>query len=65
MRCVGLSAYAGLFLLVTLVFVVWYEEPALASQFGADYDAYRARVGRFCAGPKGPRRVPPNQSAYP
>ena len=46
-RSIPLFAYAALFLLVTHAFVVWYEEPTLARLFGADYDAYRARVGRW------------------
>ena len=46
-RSSPLFGYAGLFLLVTHVFVVWYEEPTLARLFGAEYDAYRARVGRW------------------
>jgi len=46
-RSIPLFGYAGVFLLVTHAFVVWYEEPTLAGLFGADYDAYRARVGRW------------------
>jgi protein-S-isoprenylcysteine O-methyltransferase Ste14 len=42
-----LFGYAALFLLATHVFVVWYEEPTLARLFGAEYEAYRARVGRW------------------
>jgi protein-S-isoprenylcysteine O-methyltransferase Ste14 len=29
------------------VFIVFYEEPQLARRFGADYEAYRARVHRW------------------
>jgi protein-S-isoprenylcysteine O-methyltransferase Ste14 len=29
------------------LFVVGYEEPALRSKFGADYDAFRANVPRW------------------
>jgi protein-S-isoprenylcysteine O-methyltransferase Ste14 len=46
-RSVGLLAYAVLFLIVANAFVVWYEEPTLARRFGTEYDAYRARVGRW------------------
>jgi protein-S-isoprenylcysteine O-methyltransferase Ste14 len=46
-RSIPLLAYAGLFLLATHLFVVGYEEPTLARTFGADYEAYRARVGRW------------------
>lgn len=40
----GLLAYAALVALATGTFVVAYEEPTLAQQFGAEYDAYRAEV---------------------
>ncbi|HEX9710459.1 MAG TPA: isoprenylcysteine carboxylmethyltransferase family protein [Candidatus Thermoplasmatota archaeon] len=43
----ALLAYAGLFLLVTHSFVVWYEEPTLRETFGGDYEAYCRRVGRW------------------
>lgn len=46
-RAMPLLGYAGLFLVATHVFVVWYEEPTLARLFGAEYEAYRARVGRW------------------
>jgi protein-S-isoprenylcysteine O-methyltransferase Ste14 len=39
--------YAAGFAVVTHLFVVGYEEPALSRQFGADYEAYRAAVGRW------------------
>lgn len=42
-----LFAYAALFLLAAHAFVVGYEEPTLARLFGAEYEAYRARVGRW------------------
>lgn len=44
MRLLG---YAGLFLFVTHLFVVLYEEPTLRRTFGGDYDAYSLRVGRW------------------
>jgi protein-S-isoprenylcysteine O-methyltransferase Ste14 len=46
-RSTPLVGYAGLFLLAAHAFVVWYEEPMLARLFGAEYEAYRARVGRW------------------
>jgi protein-S-isoprenylcysteine O-methyltransferase Ste14 len=42
-----LLAYAALFLLVTHLLVVWYEEPTLRRTFGADYEAYCRRVRRW------------------
>src|SRR3712207_1701641 len=40
----GLLLYAAVFIVVTAAFVRWYEEPTLARQFGADYEAYRRAV---------------------
>jgi protein-S-isoprenylcysteine O-methyltransferase Ste14 len=40
----GLLAYAAGVLVLVWSFVRLYEEPTLAEQFGADYDAYRAAV---------------------
>jgi protein-S-isoprenylcysteine O-methyltransferase Ste14 len=42
-----LLGYAGLFLLMTHVFVVLYEEPALRRTFDGDYDEYCHHVGRW------------------
>ena len=39
-----LLAYAVLFLVITMAFVTFYEEPTLRRQFGAQYDAYRSAV---------------------
>jgi protein-S-isoprenylcysteine O-methyltransferase Ste14 len=39
--------YAAAFAVVVHLFVVGYEERALSRQFGADYAAYRAAVGRW------------------
>jgi protein-S-isoprenylcysteine O-methyltransferase Ste14 len=56
-----LFGYAVVFLLVAHVFVVSYEEPTLVRLFGAEYGAYRARVGRWLARrPADARNVPPN-----
>ena len=45
------SAYlfglVGLFLLIIHLFIVAYEEPTLRRTFGADYEAYRNRIGRY------------------
>src|SRR5215208_2240761 len=40
----GLVVYAGLTWLLVAGFVRFYEEPTLASRFGADYEAYRRAV---------------------
>jgi protein-S-isoprenylcysteine O-methyltransferase Ste14 len=53
----ALLLYVGVFWLVSHLFVVAYEEHALAARFGDDYAAYRAAVRRWL-----PRRtawVPP------
>jgi protein-S-isoprenylcysteine O-methyltransferase Ste14 len=39
-----LLGYAGLVAIVSVAFVLGYEEPTLRRRFGADYDAYRANV---------------------
>lgn len=49
-RSLPLLGYVGVFLLVTHLFVVGYEEPTLQRLFGADYQAYRARVRRWLPG---------------
>lgn len=40
----GLLIYAALAWVVPASFVRWYEEPTLARQFGAEYEAYRRAV---------------------
>jgi len=45
----GLLLYAAAVWLVAAAFVRWYEEPALARRFGADYEAYRRAVMRLAA----------------
>src|SRR5262245_1093920 len=42
-----LLMYVGLFLLITHLFVIWYEEPTLRRTFGDDYEAYCARISRW------------------
>jgi protein-S-isoprenylcysteine O-methyltransferase Ste14 len=42
-----LLGYAGLFLLVTWLFVVLYEEPVLRQTFDGDYEEYCRQVGRW------------------
>ena len=42
-----LWAYAGGFLLLLHLFVVWYEEPTLRRTFGPDYDEYCRKVRRW------------------
>jgi protein-S-isoprenylcysteine O-methyltransferase Ste14 len=42
-----LLGYAGLFLLISHLFVVLYEEPALRQAFEGDYEAYCRRAGRW------------------
>ena len=46
-RSLPLLVYAGLFFLVTHLFVVLYEEPTLRRSFGEDYEAYCRRVARW------------------
>src|SRR6185295_9147032 len=54
-RSPALLAYIGAFLLATHLFVLAYEEPTLRRTFGADYEAYCARTGRWW--PRGPREA--------
>ena len=42
-----LLGYAGVFLLISHLFVVLYEEPALRRAFEGDYEAYCGRVDRW------------------
>jgi protein-S-isoprenylcysteine O-methyltransferase Ste14 len=42
-----LAILAALFALAAHLLVCLYEEPTLRRRFGADYDDYRARVGRW------------------
>ena len=42
-----LLGFAALFLIVTHLFVTWYEEPTLRRLFGEEYQAYCRRVHRW------------------
>jgi protein-S-isoprenylcysteine O-methyltransferase Ste14 len=44
---ISLFGYAVIFLLITHIFVVLYEEPTLRQTFGQDYEAYCNRVNRW------------------
>ena len=57
-RSLALLAYMGVFLIATHIFVVWYEEPTLRRLFGAHYEAYRTRVGRWLVRVPGPKTRP-------
>lgn len=46
-RAAALAGFAALFFLAAHSFVRWYEEPTLRRRFGAEYDAYCRRVGRW------------------
>jgi len=46
-RSISLAAYACGFLLVSHLFVMWFEEPALRRTFDGEYDAYCARTRRW------------------
>jgi protein-S-isoprenylcysteine O-methyltransferase Ste14 len=48
-----LLPYAAAVWLTVAAFVRWYEEPALARQFGSQYEVYRGAVPAWC-----PRRHP-------
>lgn len=43
----ALASYAGVFLLMTHVFVIGYEEPTLRRMFGQEYTLYCQNVGRW------------------
>jgi len=43
----ALAGYVAAFLLITHVFVMWYEEPTLRTTFGAEYDRYCRQVRRW------------------
>jgi len=41
------AVYLGCFVGIVNFFVLFYEEPSLQRQFGAEYESYRARVPRW------------------
>lgn len=51
----ALLGYAAAFLLATHLFVLLYEEPTLRASFGADYDSYCRRIGRWWPHTRGRR----------
>ena len=46
-QSIALLGYAALFLVVTHLLVVFYEEPTLRRTFEGDYEAYCRRTGRW------------------
>lgn len=46
-RSRGLALYWAIWFLCVNLFVIGYEEPTLARQFGASYEQYRREVGRW------------------
>jgi protein-S-isoprenylcysteine O-methyltransferase Ste14 len=46
-QSIPLLGYAAVFLLMTHMFVVLYEEPTMRRTFDRDYEAYCRRVGRW------------------
>jgi protein-S-isoprenylcysteine O-methyltransferase Ste14 len=46
-QSMSLLAYAAVFLVITHLFVVLYEEPTLRRTFARDYEEYCQRVGRW------------------
>ena len=46
-RSVGLAKIAVAFFAATMLFVLFYEEPALRRKFGAEYEGYCRRVPRW------------------
>lgn len=46
-RSLALAAYWAIWFLAVNLFVLGYEEPTLRRQFGASYDEYCRRVGRW------------------
>jgi len=46
-RSQALAVYWTIWFGITNLFVIGYEEPTLRRQFGAEYDAYCRRVGRW------------------
>ena len=46
-RSLALLSYAAIFLLITHLFVILYEEPTLRRTFGTDYESYCQEVNRW------------------
>jgi protein-S-isoprenylcysteine O-methyltransferase Ste14 len=46
-RSLALAVYLAIWFLGVNLFVMGYEEPTLRRQFGASYDEYSRRVGRW------------------
>lgn len=46
-QSLALLGYVGVFVLVTHLLVVAYEEPTLRRTFGKDYEAYCENTGRW------------------
>ncbi len=42
-----LLGYTGIFFLITHLFILWYEEPALRRTFGQEYETYCRQVNRW------------------
>lgn len=59
----GFLIYAGAWFVWVNLFVRGYEEPALSRQFGDEYAAYRAAVGRWV--PRWSPWSPPDPSSHP
>jgi protein-S-isoprenylcysteine O-methyltransferase Ste14 len=46
-QSIALLGYDALFLILTHLFVVLYEEPTLRRTFGKEYEAYCRQAGRW------------------
>lgn len=46
-RSTGLLIFAAVWFVIMNLFVIGYEEPCLRRRFGASYEAYATRVGRW------------------
>jgi protein-S-isoprenylcysteine O-methyltransferase Ste14 len=46
-RSIALAVYSSAFVLMANLFVIFYEEPNLRRRFGASFDEYATRVGRW------------------